>query len=449
MAKPNSSNLTFADEFNTLSVWNGSTGTWQYSYWWSPGGYTDPPSMTNWWVGWNQVSSGVPNPFSVNNGILTNNFMPTPASALPSVGNTPFLSGLLTTYPSFAQTYGYFEMRAQLAAAPGLVSAFWLLPVDGSWPPELDIEEVLGNDPTMLVMTAHADVNGTYTAYPHWITVADLSTSFHTYAVDWERSSIAWYLDGQQVAKQATPPGMNKPMYILTDISSGTSAPDSWSGAPVPGETAQMKIDYIHAYKTKPSGSGTAQQTLASAQTTPYTVDPTDSTVVILDSNIAFTVASGDHMFFIEGNHDTAMLTSGVEKVDASGAANRIVTGPGNDTIHITGSGDAIDAGAGNNSIVDEGSANTITMPKAGQGFDDIAGAVLQIGDILDFRAALANTQWNGQQSDLSNFLHVNASGNDAILSVSTSAGSTAIAVATLHDAGPLSLENLLTHVIV
>ena len=26
--------LTFADEFNTLSLWNGSSGTWDSNFWW-------------------------------------------------------------------------------------------------------------------------------------------------------------------------------------------------------------------------------------------------------------------------------------------------------------------------------------------------------------------------------------------------------------------------------
>jgi hypothetical protein len=189
----------------------------------------------------------------------------------------------------------------------------------------------------------------------------------------------------------------------------------------------------------------TVQQT--SAQTAPYTVNPADANVVILDSDIAFTVLSGDHMFLIQGSRDTAILTSGVEKVDLAGDNNQLTTGSGDDTIHISGSSNTVDAGAGNNSIVDEGGGNTIVIPKAGQGFDDISGAVLQAGNMLDLRAALAGAGWDGQQSSLASLLHVASSGTDAILSVSASAGDAP--VAKLQNTGTLSQDTLLAHSIV
>jgi beta-glucanase (GH16 family) len=183
--------------------------------------------------------------------MLSIGIIPTPASVAPFVNDAPFLSGQLTTKPSFSQLYGYFEMRAQLPAAPGLNSAFWLLPVSGAWPPELDIEEVLGNDTTMLVMTSHTSVNAADSANAQWTTIPDASQGFHTYAVDWQADQITWFFDGKQVAQQATPADMHEPMYILIDTLSGS--PGSWAGGPVAGETAQMKIDYIRAYTSRPA----------------------------------------------------------------------------------------------------------------------------------------------------------------------------------------------------
>src|SRR5690242_18302717 len=169
-----------------------------------------------------------------------------------------------------------------------------------------------------------------------------------------------------------------------------------------------------------------------------------DANVVILDSDITFTVLSGDHMFLIQGSRDTAILTSGAEKLDVSGGNNQTTTGSGDDTIHISGANNTVDAGAGNNSIVDEGGGNTIVIPKAGQGFDDISGAVLQAGNMLDLRPALAGAGWDGQQSSLSSFLHVATSGADAILSVSTGAGDAP--VAKLQNTGMISADTLLAH---
>ena len=251
--------LTFDDEFNSLSLWSGSSGTWQPAYSWSPNGFADS-TMTSWLAnpGYGPTSQPDANPYSAQNGVLGIAFKPTPADVNPSdVGGRSFISGQLTTKQSFAQEYGYFEMRAELPAAAGLNSAFWLLPSNGSWPPELDVEEVLGNDPTTLVMTAHSsNGSGGDNATPQWATIPNASQGYHVYAVDWEANTVTWYFDGKQMAQVATPSDWHQPMYMLLDTLSGT--PGSWMGAPNPGETAAMKIDYVRAYDSNPYTGGAA-----------------------------------------------------------------------------------------------------------------------------------------------------------------------------------------------
>ena len=67
-----------------------------------------------------------------------------------------YTSGNIDSIGSFHQTYGYFEVRAKLAAGQGLHDAFWLLPMDGTWPPELDIVEQRGSDPTHVINGVHS-----------------------------------------------------------------------------------------------------------------------------------------------------------------------------------------------------------------------------------------------------------------------------------------------------
>ena len=249
-----SATMTFDDEFNSLSLWNGSSGTWQPVYDWSPNGNLGSDS-TSWLVNpnWGPTSSPEANPYSDNNGVLSINLMPTPGSVSPSaVNNAPFLAGQLETKHSFSQTYGYFEMRAQMPAGAGLNSAFWLLPESGAWPPELDVEEIVSGDPTTLVNTAHTGSGNS--ANPMWSNIPDSSQGYHTYAVDWEPNTITWYFDGKQVAQQATPADMHQPMYVLVDTMAGTSG--SWEGAPTPGEHASMNIDYVRAYSSNPYANG-------------------------------------------------------------------------------------------------------------------------------------------------------------------------------------------------
>jgi beta-glucanase (GH16 family) len=254
------SKLTFDDEFNKLSLDSGSGGTWQPAYSWSPNGMTDA-TMSSWMMNpaWGPTSAADANVYSNNNGVASIAFKPTPADVKQGdVGGKQFLSGQLTTKTSFSQLYGYFEANMKLPSAAGLNSAFWLLPADGSWPPELDVVELLGNSPTTMVMTAHSQASGSHTANPHWANIPDASQAFHTYGVDWQPDKLTWYFDGKQVAQENTPADMNKPMYMMLDTLSGTSG--SWIGAPNPGETAQMDINYVRSYSSNPNAVGVTAQ---------------------------------------------------------------------------------------------------------------------------------------------------------------------------------------------
>jgi Ca2+-binding RTX toxin-like protein len=176
------------------------------------------------------------------------------------------------------------------------------------------------------------------------------------------------------------------------------------------------------------------------------TIAATDANPVVNDSNVTITATSGNHMLFIGGTHDTAVLTGGTETVQAYQGYNTITTGSGNDTLRFGGSGNRIDAGAGHNTLYESGSANTLVTPGAGQGLDDFYGYVLQNGDVLDFTAALKGTAWDRKVSDVGSYLHVGMSGNDAIISISNNAGGAASKAADLHGSGAVDLKTLLAH---
>jgi hypothetical protein len=159
-------------------------------------------------------------------------------------------------------------------------------------------------------------------------------------------------------------------------------------------------------------------------------------------SSTAITASAGDHMIFITGTGDTLAATGGTETVQAYQGGNTITTGAGDDTIRFSGSGNTIDAGGGNNQLEDSGNNNTIVLPTAGQGYDNVLGWVMQNGDSFDLRPALAQTGWNGDASTLGNYVQVNMSGDNAIVSIGGSA------VATLNDAVNTTLSSFLSHAI-
>jgi beta-glucanase (GH16 family) len=248
--------LTFDDEFNTLSLYNGSSGTWQPSYSWAPNGLN---VGTSWLV--NPMAGGTSaadaNIYSVSNGTLSIGIKPTPGDVLGAVGNTPFLSGQLETKPTFSQLYGYFEINAVLpSGSTGISSAFWLLPESGAWPPELDVFEEDTSQGTSAVETGlFTNQSGSNQQIYAWdYNLPNLAAGAHTYGVDWEADNVTWYIDGKQVFQTATPADMHQPMYMLIDDL--TTAVGSWNGSPAAGLNTSMQVNWVHAYDSNPYVNG-------------------------------------------------------------------------------------------------------------------------------------------------------------------------------------------------
>lgn len=238
-------NLTFSDDFDSLSLRNGDQGTWDAKYWWAPekGGTLSGNGELQWYVNPNYGPTASVNPFSVHDGVLTITAAPTPDAIKSEVDGHDYTSGMLNTHSTFAQTYGYFEMRADMPGEQGAWPAFWLLPEDGSWPPELDVVEMRGQEPNIVHVTAHSNADGTHTMDSTAVNVPS-TDGFHTYGVLWDEDQIVWYFDDVAVAHADTPDDMHGPMYMLVNLAVG-----GISGTPAGFEDgAQMQVDYIHAY---------------------------------------------------------------------------------------------------------------------------------------------------------------------------------------------------------
>ncbi len=126
----------------------------------------------------------------------------------------------------------------------GAWPAFWLLPTDGRWPPELDVIEMRGQNPNTLIMSAHSNASGEQTSTINNVSVAS-TEGFHTYGLLWDKQNITWYFDDVAVAQIDTPADMHDPMYMLVNLAVGGMAGTPADGLP---NGSEMKIDYIHAY---------------------------------------------------------------------------------------------------------------------------------------------------------------------------------------------------------
>jgi beta-glucanase (GH16 family) len=177
------------------------------------------------------------NPFSFNNGVLTISANPVTAAQSAQMWGYHYASGMLES--NFTQTYGYFEMRAQLPQGQGLWPAFWLL---GPQNKEIDVLEGLGSDTRTAYNAVHSPIepalgNASFNPY---------ATGFHTYGLMWTPQNLTYYVDGAPVWQTATPADMNSPMHLIVNLAVGGNWPGSPDGTtPWP---ANLQIDYVHAY---------------------------------------------------------------------------------------------------------------------------------------------------------------------------------------------------------
>lgn len=311
--------LTFDDEFNSfVSSPDGSTGLWQTSM-----GNGNRTLGSNGEQEYYSDSSVGYNPFSDQNGILSITAEPTSVTGANALG-LPYDSGVITTESSFNQLYGYFEINAELPAGQGLWPAFWLLPASGAWPPELDVFEVLGNNPSTLYFSTHSSVEATDGTT---LNVANTSTGFHTYGVMWGPQTVDLYIDNVEVASMPTPADMNVPMYMLANLAVG----GYWPGDPNSSTLfpATMQINYIRAYAYPGTTGGTVYDTLPSqnigAAATPATITAPGSVIAAIGvtsslGNISvaanwpggdFTVMVSDYSGLLETSPTADVFTSG------------------------------------------------------------------------------------------------------------------------------------------
>ena len=422
--------LSFGDDFNSLSLRSGSSGTWSTGWNYSPvSGQAGYNNELEWYVNPAYAPTASANPFSTSNGVLNITAKPATSRVQPYIGGQTYTSGMINTYHSFAQTYGYFEMSAKLPAGQGLWPAFWLMPTDGSWPPELDVMEVLGNRSTQLYTTVHSQVSGA----SGWIdptggvnhyttgagtTVTDTSAGFHTYGVDWEPDKITWYFDGQKIFQAATPADMNKPMYLIANLAVG----GDWPGSPISSTKfpATMQIDYIRAYNALTASSSgpsvvnsfpdsSTTQTSGSTNSGPsVTISSPESSatqtsgstnsgpsVTISSPESSATQTSANHLHFGAVEHSTTSSTAGVY------ALYEALLGRAPDALGLEVFTDSVQNGA---TLADVANALLASSERAGmanattdptglvQGlYQNLLGRVADASGLLNFTSELAH----------------------------------------------------------
>jgi serralysin len=242
---PSGYKLTFSDEFDTLSLDTAADGgeTWATKFVkWNVRSLPSNSEKQFYVDADLHGQSGAlvnVNPFSINNGVLTIEGKPASKAVTGDIWGYQYTSGHISTELSFAQQYGYFEIRAQLPAGQGIWPCFWMLPVDGSWPLEIDVFEMLGHEPNVI----HQSTHGTGGATGSHVLNQD-ATHWHTYGLEWTEKTITWTIDGVVTRKAANE--FHKPMYMIANLAIGGNWPgDPDATTPWP---VRYNIDYIRAY---------------------------------------------------------------------------------------------------------------------------------------------------------------------------------------------------------
>ena len=173
-----------------------------------------------------------------------------------------YTSASITTKHKKSFLYGRIEVKAKLPKGTGIWPAIWLLgdEIDTiGWPlcGEIDIMEHVGFDADRIHANVHTQ------AYHHLLETnkgdcienKTVSESFHTYAIDWSKDKIDFYLDNQKYftfnndhqKNEATWP-FDKPHFLIINLAIG----GFWGGKQGIDDAIfpqQFQIEAIHYYK--------------------------------------------------------------------------------------------------------------------------------------------------------------------------------------------------------
>lgn len=201
--------------------------------------------------------------YDVENDIYPDCPIDTPGNACE------FESARIITKDKLNFKYGRIIARIKNPAGIGTWPAFWLLGSDietNAWPNcgEIDIMEGKGAEP----FTVHGTVHGPGYSGGDGITNSrslsrSLTSTYHTYQIDWLPNSIKWYVDGK-LYHSVTPNDLgnnswvfNKSMFMILNVAAG-----GWFTGQIDPDlnNAHMAVDYIRYYSINGYGilSGTS-----------------------------------------------------------------------------------------------------------------------------------------------------------------------------------------------
>lgn len=155
----NEATIPILDENFTsgLNRYDGHTGLWSTR---SPRGglmtnaeesvFLDPSSADAPWSSLPPTISATPEGLSIRTIVIPEEDLEPVRAHMREIGQgkradqVRYATGRIATVETWAQTYGWFEIDAQIPRGRGRWPAFWLITAGPGWPPEIDIFEAYG-----------------------------------------------------------------------------------------------------------------------------------------------------------------------------------------------------------------------------------------------------------------------------------------------------------------
>lgn len=239
--------LSFSEEFD-------GTGE-PTSQWWKR---TERQGAT-----WNRWCSNSPLVVYQQDGALHCRAIPNPDR---NSDNVPMITGGVKTQGKFDFQWGRVEARIKTIPHRGTFPAFWMMPADNSkgWPNagEIDIWETIDNG-DVAYGTVHTNWTYNLNKGGNGGNMGGIDYSlWHVYAVEWNATSITWYVDGQKMwtyNKSTDQNALNNgqwpfdaPFYIILNQSVGNG---SWAAPADESFTYETLFDWVRVYQ-KPEYTG-------------------------------------------------------------------------------------------------------------------------------------------------------------------------------------------------
>lgn len=178
-----------------------------------------------------------------------------------TMGRNSYTSARLITKGKGQWAAGRIEVRAKLPAGRGSWPAIWLLPATEKlrWPDEgeIDVMEHVGFDPGVVHATIHTKkYNHSIGTHKAGTTkVADCTSTFHSYSVEWSRGRLDFFVDDTKYFTYEREPGagsdtwpFDKDFYLILNLAVG----GNWGGQKGVDESAfpaRMEVDYVRVYE--------------------------------------------------------------------------------------------------------------------------------------------------------------------------------------------------------